>query len=76
MQVWDQNYPLFGGVLVIQKGSRWRMENRQSVQVYKSNWIPTPSTFKPISAPTKMLDATVTKLIDNEQHWKETLIFK
>ena len=62
------------GRQVIQKGSRWRIGNGENVKVYKSNWIPGPSTFRPISAPTMAPDTTVAELIDSEQHWKEKLI--
>ncbi|KAH9684606.1 putative reverse transcriptase/RNA-dependent DNA polymerase [Citrus sinensis] len=62
------------GRQVIQKGSRWRIGNGENVKVYKSNWIPRPSTFRPISAPTMAPDTTVAELIDSEQHWKEKLI--
>ncbi|KAH9721602.1 putative reverse transcriptase/RNA-dependent DNA polymerase [Citrus sinensis] len=62
------------GRQVIQQGSRWRIGNGENVKVYKSNWIPRPSTFRPISAPTMAPDTTVAELIDNEQHWKEKLI--
>ena len=62
------------GRQVIQQGSRWRIGNGENVKMYKSNWIPKPSTFRPISAPTMAPDTTVAELIDNEQHWKEKLI--
>ncbi|KAL9448689.1 hypothetical protein AB3S75_016060 [Citrus x aurantiifolia] len=62
------------GRQVIQKGSRWRIGNGENIKVYKTNWIPRPSTFRPISAPTMAPDTTVAELIDSEQHWKEKLI--
>ena len=42
--------------------------------MYSSNWLPRPSTFKPVSAPTMRIDPTVAELIDGEQSWKERLI--
>lgn len=30
-------------------GSRWRIDNEESVKIWKDNWIPTISDFKPIS---------------------------
>lgn len=62
------------GRQVIHKGSRWRIGNGKEVKVYGSNWIPRPSTFRPVSAPTMTLDTTVAELMDNEQQWNEKLI--
>lgn len=64
------------GRQVIQKGSRWRIRDVKNVKVYKNNWIPKLLTFRPISAPRKMLDITVAELIDNEQNWKENLLLE
>lgn len=44
------------------------------MRIYNSNWIPRPSTFKIISAPTQPLDATVSMLINGEHKWDEPLI--
>lgn len=44
------------------------------MQIYKSNWIPRPDTFKPFSTPSMLDDANVTKLIDTRNQWKVDLI--
>lgn len=44
------------------------------MQIYKSNWIPRPYTFKPFSTPSMSDDANVTKLIDTGNQWKVDLI--
>lgn len=44
------------------------------MQIYKSNWIPRPDTFKPFSTPSMPDDANVTKLIDTRNQWKVDLI--
>lgn len=44
------------------------------VQIYRSNWIPRPDTFKPFSIPSLPDNAKVTELIDTRNQWKEDLI--
>ena len=63
------------GRQVISKGSRWRVGNGQSILVHKSNWLPRPLTFKPISRPNLPADAVVAELIDDEHSWNERLIY-
>ncbi|KAL9426438.1 hypothetical protein AB3S75_033257 [Citrus x aurantiifolia] len=62
------------GRQIIQKGMRWRIGSGDSVQVYKSQWIPRPQNFKPIAPATLSEDANVACLIDANHQWKETLI--
>ena len=61
---------------MLQKGARWRIGNGQNVLVYGNNWIPRPSTFKPILVPSIGVDTTVAKLIDEKQQWREDLILE
>ena len=32
-------------IVVIEKGSRWRIGSSLSIDVYKDSWLPKPSTF-------------------------------
>lgn len=53
---------------------RWRIGTGDRIKVYKSNWMPRPQTFKPISRPTLDPECKVAELIDENQQWKEALI--
>lgn len=53
---------------------RWRIGSGDKIQVFKSNWIPRPQTFKPSTAATLDMESMVTDLIDDNQQWKEYLI--
>lgn len=64
------------GRQVILKGYRWRIGNGENISVFRGNWIPRPSTFKPVSTPNLPSEATVAMLIDNENKWKADLIQK
>lgn len=59
---------------MILKGYRWRIGSGKNISVFRSNWIPRPSTFKPIFTPNLPPEATVAVLIDNENKWKPDLI--
>ena len=45
-----------------------------NILVYRGNWIPRPSNFKPFSSLKMALDAVVSVLIDNDNKWKIDLI--
>lgn len=62
------------GRQVILKGYRWRIGSGKNISVFRSNWIPRPSTFQPIFTPNLPPEATVAVLIDNENKWKPDLI--
>lgn len=62
------------GRQIINKGLRWRIGDGKSAHIYKSCWIPRPTTFKPFSPPKLPLDSTVSELIDEGNMWKESLI--
>ncbi|KAH9685475.1 reverse transcriptase domain-containing protein [Citrus sinensis] len=62
------------GRQVIVNGMRWRIGTGDSVKIYKSQWIPRPQTFTPISAPILDMDCAVAELIDENHKWKESLI--
>lgn len=59
---------------MILKGYRWRIGSRKNISVFRSNWIPRPSTFKPIFTLNLPPEATVAVLIDNENKWMPDLI--
>ena len=62
------------GRQVILNGYRWRIGNRENISMYKDNWIPRPSIFKPFSSKKMPHDATISILIDNENKWKTYMI--
>ncbi|KAH9656895.1 putative reverse transcriptase/RNA-dependent DNA polymerase [Citrus sinensis] len=62
------------GRQVIHKGIRWRIGNGQQVQIYKGNWIPKPTSFKPVSPPSLPSDTRVAELIKEDNQWNEDMI--
>ena len=62
------------GRQVLQKGTRWRIENGEKIQIQASNWIPRPTTFKPIVEPSLPTGAKVSELILPNQQWNESMI--
>lgn len=64
------------GRQVIDKGIRWRIGDGEQVQIYKGNWLPRPSLFKPVSPPSLPIDFTVSELIDANNQWKVGLIYQ
>ncbi|KAL9441066.1 hypothetical protein AB3S75_019689 [Citrus x aurantiifolia] len=62
------------GRQVIHNGHRWRIGNGEKISVYRGNWIPRPSTFKPLSRIKMPIDTTVSMMVDNENRWKTYLI--
>ncbi|KAH9671011.1 putative reverse transcriptase/RNA-dependent DNA polymerase [Citrus sinensis] len=62
------------GRQVIHKGIRWRIGNGQQVQIYKGNWIPRPTSFKPVSPPSLPSDTRVAELIKEDNQWNEDMI--
>ncbi|KAH9681143.1 putative reverse transcriptase/RNA-dependent DNA polymerase [Citrus sinensis] len=62
------------GRKIILKGTRWRIGSGEDVQVYNSNWLPRPTTFRPISPRTLAVDTKVVDLIGPEREWKMDLI--
>ena len=62
------------GRQIILKGLRWRIGSGENAQVYRSNWLPRPTTFRPISPRTLVVDAKVAKLIILEGEWKKDMI--
>ncbi|KAH9763516.1 reverse transcriptase domain-containing protein [Citrus sinensis] len=61
---------------VLENGCRWRVGNGQQINIHNSSWIPRPSTFKPISSPNLPKEASVAELIDDNNCWKEELIYQ
>ncbi|KAH9724503.1 putative reverse transcriptase/RNA-dependent DNA polymerase [Citrus sinensis] len=64
------------GRQVIYKGIRWRIGNGQQVQIYQGNWIPRPTSFKPVSPPSLSSDIRVAELINEDNQWNEDLIYQ
>ncbi|KAH9784956.1 reverse transcriptase domain-containing protein [Citrus sinensis] len=62
------------GRQVIHKGIRWRIGNGEQVEVYKGNWMPRPTSFKPVSPPSLPIDSRVSDLINAANQWNEGLI--
>lgn len=62
------------GRQMLHQGLRWRIGSGEQVKIYNCNWIPRPSTFKIVSAPTLPLEATVFLFINDEHNWNEALI--
>ena len=62
------------GRKIILKSTRWRIDSGEDVQVYNSNWLPRPTTFRPISPRTLAVDTKVVDLIGPEREWKMDLI--
>lgn len=60
---------------VLSKGCRWRIGNGQQVNVFNSNWIPRPTTLKPIIPPNLPSETLVTDLINEDKYWKVSLIY-
>ena len=54
------------GRQILGSSARWRIGNGQKIRTHKDNWIPKPSTFKPIVKPSLPDDTLVTKLINEE----------
>ena len=42
--------------------------------MYKSNWLPRPTTFRPISPKTLAVNAKVADLISSDRKWKTDII--
>lgn len=59
---------------VLQKGIRWRIENGEKIQIHSSNWIPRPSTFKPILVQSLPTESRVSELLDQNHQWNEAMI--
>ena len=62
------------GRQVMHIGLRWRIGNGENVQIYNTNWIPRPVTFKILSQPTLLEGTMVSCLINKEHKWNENMI--
>ena len=58
------------------KGSRWAIGNEKSVHIWKSRWLPRPSSFNPILlGEPSSADRLVSKLINKEEGvWRKDLV--
>ncbi|KAK3212040.1 hypothetical protein Dsin_016746 [Dipteronia sinensis] len=62
------------GRSLLLKGLRWKVGDGSSIRIFKDQWIPRPSTFKPIT-PNPGSDSLVSALIDvDPPEWKLDLI--
>lgn len=59
------------GRKVIEAGIRWRAGNGQKILVHKDNWLPRPSTFKPMTPPRMHITTVVADLIKAGNKWDE-----
>jgi len=61
---------------IINKGSCWRIDNGNTVQVWKDNWIPTHNGFKVITTPTDQTqDIMVHDLMDQDPpRWNSDIL--
>jgi len=62
---------------VVEKGSKWRIGNREKVRIWKDNWLPRRG-ISGVQNPTRILqqDACVSALIDQDtKQWNRDLIF-
>ncbi|KAH9782560.1 reverse transcriptase domain-containing protein [Citrus sinensis] len=64
------------GRQILSSGARWRIGDGPKIQIHKDNWIPKPSTFKPIVRPSLPEDTLVAELINEENKWNESLIYR
>ncbi|KAH9747206.1 reverse transcriptase domain-containing protein [Citrus sinensis] len=64
------------GRKVLENGCRWRVGNGQQINIHNGSWIPRPTTFKPILSPIFPKEASVAELIDDNNCWKEELIYQ
>lgn len=62
------------GRKILQQGTRWRVGNGNQALVMGSNWIPRPSTFRPIYTSALPPNTKVSDLIDLDHHWNLRLI--
>ncbi|KAK3195445.1 hypothetical protein Dsin_026755 [Dipteronia sinensis] len=55
----------------LKAGTRWRVGNGESISIYKDQWLPRPSTFKPITPPPlEWLPFGVQLKIKSQRRWK------
>nr|XP_023875263.1 uncharacterized protein LOC111987752 [Quercus suber] len=61
---------------VIRRGTRWRVGNGKMIHIWEDKWLPTPTTYKPISPPCFFDDfPMVSALIDlDTKRWKADLV--
>ncbi|KAL9460150.1 hypothetical protein AB3S75_003368 [Citrus x aurantiifolia] len=64
------------GRQILSSGARWRIGDGQKIQIHTDNWIPKPSSFKPIVRPSLPEDTLVAELINEENKWNESLIYR
>lgn len=62
------------GRQILQKGTRWREGNGEKIQIHSNNWIPRPTTFRPMFVISLAADVKVPALIDTNHQWNVNLI--
>ncbi len=56
------------------KGIRWSVGCGKSIGIYSSNWVPRPSTFRPVLPPTLPTDSLVADLILKGNSWNVPML--
>lgn len=56
------------------KGLQWCVGSGRIVRLYSSNWLPRPSTFRPVSPPTLPTDSLVADLIIDGNCWNVPML--
>ena len=65
--VWQS---IHNSLVVIKKGTRWRVGNGRRIHIWDDKWLPTPSSYKVISPQSNFGDyPMVSSLINNDTRW-------
>ncbi|KAL9443800.1 hypothetical protein AB3S75_017056 [Citrus x aurantiifolia] len=59
---------------ILQQGTRWRVGRGDKIQIMTSNWIPKPTSFRPIFSPSLLANSKVADLIGSDHQWNNILI--
>ncbi|OMO96399.1 reverse transcriptase [Corchorus capsularis] len=66
---------LLAGREVIRSGSRWRIGNGQTVDIWRDRWLAKPSSYQPAPRPGIVLQNNpVSSLFNNDGYWDEDLL--
>ncbi|KAH9800274.1 hypothetical protein KPL71_000599 [Citrus sinensis] len=59
---------------ILQQGTRLRVGRGDKIQIMASNWIPRPTSFRPIFSPSLLANSKVADLIGSDHQWNNILI--
>lgn len=67
---------IHGIIDILKAGLKWRVGNGKEISIWKDKWLPTPSTYRVMTAiNTLSEEAVVSSLIDDDsKRWRSTLI--